>query len=805
MVVLHGPGGTGKTELAKAFGRWSRDTGAVDKPDWVITHSFEPGPAASGLSSVVDTVGLRVFGTRFAALGLERRLAAVEEVLSTRRLLLIWDNFEAAHTVPNPAAASMTEPERAALAAFLDRFARNSRSAIVITSRTPEAWLGEVRRVEVTGLERGEAVQYAEHLLAPYPNAQPRREQRAFGELMQWLEGHPLSMRLVLPSLDTTDPARLLHRLKRGEALLLGPGDGMRNGSLAASIAHSFTHLSQAEQRALTLVGLVHGVADPNLLALVSKDSAAPQPFRGHTTEDWERLLRRAADLGLITEQDEDTYRIHSSLSAYLSAWWRADDPDGHRAAHAAATEALLRVYAQFGALLTRELSGRSASGAVAMIEIHRRTLTSLLGFACDQSEWQSAALIVQPLYAYWKIRGRSAEAQAWTDRLRLALEGPDGTPPGLDTPAGGLWTLAALDEAARQTATHRLAEAERTYRTILAALGRLTPDRGVRQAQARIHHNLGALAERQGLLKDATELYERSQNVLGEAGDAHGEANAFHHLGIVAHDQERLAEAERWYLKALGIRERLGDQPGTAASHHHLGMVAQEQGRLAEATERYRKSLAILEALGDRPGTARSYSQLGMLAAQQGRPAAAEKWYRKSLTVREQLGSRHETAVDYHHLGILAQNQGRLAEAEDWCRRALRVSEETGNRPAVASSRHQLGKIAHLGGRHTEAEQWYRLSLEISEELDSRPAMVLSYGELGLLSEERGRYREAMEWTVRCLACFEEFPHPATGPGPQHLARLTSKLGLAVLEEVWPSVTGDALPAAIRDFVASE
>ena len=32
VVVLHGPGGTGKTELAKAFGRWWRDTGGVEDP-----------------------------------------------------------------------------------------------------------------------------------------------------------------------------------------------------------------------------------------------------------------------------------------------------------------------------------------------------------------------------------------------------------------------------------------------------------------------------------------------------------------------------------------------------------------------------------------------------------------------------------------------------------------------------------------------------------------------------------------------------------------------------------------------------
>ena len=34
VVVLHGPGGTGKTELAKAFGRWWRDTGGVEDPGW---------------------------------------------------------------------------------------------------------------------------------------------------------------------------------------------------------------------------------------------------------------------------------------------------------------------------------------------------------------------------------------------------------------------------------------------------------------------------------------------------------------------------------------------------------------------------------------------------------------------------------------------------------------------------------------------------------------------------------------------------------------------------------------------------
>ena len=34
-VLLHGPGGTGKTEVAKAFGRWAAATRGVERPGWV--------------------------------------------------------------------------------------------------------------------------------------------------------------------------------------------------------------------------------------------------------------------------------------------------------------------------------------------------------------------------------------------------------------------------------------------------------------------------------------------------------------------------------------------------------------------------------------------------------------------------------------------------------------------------------------------------------------------------------------------------------------------------------------------------
>jgi tetratricopeptide (TPR) repeat protein len=678
VVVLAGPGGTGKTELAKGFARWWRDTGGVDDPRLVLWHSFEPGVATFGLDGVITSLGLALFGADFARLGLPERLAQVKQLLGQLRVLLVWDNFESVREMPDP--AGVTPPLDGAGCAQLREFLQwvrdQSRSVVILTSRAQEGWLGEVRRIGVGGLNRAEAAEYAGLLLAPFPAARERRERRSFGELLDWLDGHPLAMRLTLPRLDTADPGTT--PLPGGDA---GPG---RLSSLGACITYSFAHLSGQTRRLLPAVSLPHGIADEDLLTTFSSVEGVPGRFAGVSKQEWTAVLQDAARVGLLTGVGAGMYRIHPALPGYLAAGWHAGDPAGYAPERDACEQALCTACAVFSRWLTGQIGSGNAGFAYAVIGLQRRTLGAMLGHALDRHAWDDASGIVRALNVYWVTRGLGGEAAAWADRILDATAGPGQDTPAAETPARGLWLYTTIEQATRQKDAGQLDQAGRTYRRALAYLQDQPETDWTRTSISVLYHQLGTTAQRRG----------------------------------------RLDEAEDWYRKSLTIEEDLGDRPGMARTYHNLGTTAQERGRLDEA----------------------------------------EEWYRQSLTIEEDLGDRPGMAGSYHQLGVAAQVRGRLDEAEDW----------------------------------------YRKSLTVKEELGSLPGMALTYGQLGLLAEARHQPGQALDWMVRCVTVFDQFPHPATGPGPGHLARLTGQLGMPALEQTWQQVTGQPVPQPVRDYIAS-
>ncbi|MER7701476.1 tetratricopeptide repeat protein [Kitasatospora sp. NPDC097605] len=863
VVVLHGPAGVGKTELAKAYGRWCRDTGAVDGPDSVVLHPFEPGVASFGLAGVVDRIGRRLCAPEdFDPLAPAERREAVEEALAAGDVLLIWDGVESLDTEHDPALATPapTEEERAELRAFLERVARGGRGAVVLTSRGTEDWLGPgPLRIEVPGLAPDEAVAYADRLLAPDPDTDRKRGLRVFGQLLEWLGGHPLSMRLVLSSLGAHEPWHTLDTLVRGAAAGAGGpagGDTAAGASgpagedtaagdtvLAVSTGYALARLSAADRRALAAVTLFHGTADATVLALLSRQPLAPEPFRDRGTEDWQRLLERAAGLGLLTPANGTAFRVPPAVAAVLAARWRAEEP-GFAGQHAAAAQALLGAQVNFCLLLTRELLGGSTEFALTALDLQRRTIGGLLDRAVEQGLWLQALALVRPLYAHWSAHGLDTEARGWTDRVRTALEAPDGDPPAADTPAGALWLSVVGADARRLVRAGRTEEAERSFREIHHAVDQRTPDPDQLDDLADGYQQLGRIAVDRGEFAEAEAWYLRALAVLERLGDAHGIAIGHHQLAVIAHRLDRPEDAERRTREALDAFERLGESQRAAACRHQLGVLAQEQGRFEEAylcfgralasadpsadrplaTDLHHRlaavaaelgrlaaaekwcteALALAEESGSLPDTARGYHQLGVLASAQERFEQAESWHRKALGIRQDLGDRHGTAISQHQLGVVAARRGDLAGAETWYAHALTVREELGDQAGVSVSYHQLGMTAQNDGRAADAEARYRKALDVSHRIGDTPGLARTFGQFGLFAAEQGRPREAMEWLVRSITCYEEFPHPLTWPSVLNLGHLARDLGPRAVERAWRSVTGRRLPDALRDHIGA-
>ncbi|MET8698540.1 tetratricopeptide repeat protein [Kitasatospora sp. NPDC004723] len=842
VVVLHGPAGVGKTELAKAFGRWCRDTGAVDGPDAVVLHSFEPGVASFGLAGVVDRIGHRLLAAEeFDPLTPVERREAVERELAARDVLLIWDGVESLHTLHDPAGGTPApgEEERAELRAFLGRVAGHGRGALVLTSRTPEDWLGpEPLRIEVPGLAPEEAVEYAEKFLPADPETARKRGLRVFGQLLEWPDGHPLTLRLVLASLDAHEPWHALDTLTRDAEARPG---GSGHPALTVSAAHALDRLTAADRRALAAVTLFRGTADATVLALLSRQPLAPERFRDRGTEEWQRLLERAAGLGLLTARTGTAFLVHPAIADVLTARWRAEEP-GFAEQRAAAEQALLGAQVNFCLLLTRELQGGSTEFVLTALDLQRRTIGGLLGRAVEQGLWLQALALVRPLHAHWSAHGLDAEARGWTDRVRTALEAVDGGPPAADTPAGALWLSVLGADARRLVRAGRTEEAERTFREIHHAVDRRTPAPDQLDDLADGYQQLGRIAVDRGEFAEAEQWYLHSLALLERLDDAHGIAIGHHRLGVIAHRLDRPEDAERRTREALDAFEQQGESRWAAACRHQLGVLAQEQGRFEDAYLWYGRALADADQPADRtfatdlhhrlaavaaelgrlaaaekwctealalakesgslPDTARGYHQLGVLATAQERFEQAETWHRKALEIRQDLDDRPGTAASQHQLGVVAARLGDLDGAEAWHARALTVREELGDQAGVAVSYHQLGVTAQTGGRAADAEARYRKALDVSHRIGDAPGLARTFGQFGLFAAEQGRPREAMEWLVRSITCFEEFPHPLTWPSVVNLGLLARDLGPRAVERAWRSVTGRRLPDAVRDHV---
>ena len=322
-VLLRGMAGVGKTSAATEFARWLAETGGLEERAFYF--SFEHHLTLAG---VCDQIGAafqplikKQLGLEWAVQEASKRRDLVLQILKGKSCLLVWDNFEPVAGFPSGAASEWTKEEQVELREFLLAL-RDEKTRVLLCSRREERWLGDVvGEVELGGLNLSESQELAvEVLRRANVDHHALKKLDDYNDLLRFLRGNPLAIQAILPELKRQVPATLLAALQSGEAHIEDDPTQGRERSLTASLNYRFDQLDETMRQRLGVLGLFQGFVNTHILVAISEQPDAPSSLQGVNWEQWDEILSRVAQIGLLEGLSMGRYALHPALPWFFKS-----------------------------------------------------------------------------------------------------------------------------------------------------------------------------------------------------------------------------------------------------------------------------------------------------------------------------------------------------------------------------------------------------------------------------------------------------------------------------------------------------
>jgi predicted ATPase/DNA-binding CsgD family transcriptional regulator len=595
LVTLTGPGGVGKTSLARHVAAQ-------------LASDYEDGECFVALESVRDPALVPAAiaqALRLREQGAVRLVDRVASFLFDRRMLLVLDNFE------HVATAATVVAEVLAACPSLEVLA-TSRGSLRLSGEhefpvAPLALPDPEHRYELDALGAYPGVElFLERARAARPDFRlSEANAGAVGAICARVDGLPLAIELAAARVRLLSPAEIVPRLAHPFELLTGgPRDRpARHQTLGDTISWSLALLDRGARTMFTRLGVFAGGFTVEAAEAVAGDPGAPGVIDALAALIDHGLVQRPAETGPASRP-----RLLETIREFaLEELAASGEQDDVRAAHAAFYVALAR------------------RGDSERLEPEQANLRAAMRWYLAREDQDGALALASSSSAFWLSRGHLTEGRRWLEQALALGDGPPTAERAQASIAAGLLAYHQADYAV--AASH--------LQGGLDQCRELGDEAGVAPALAAL-----ALAlTRAGDLAPALHLAEEALAAYRRLDDEAGVGRSLETLGRVLWIRGDYVQARAQLQESLDVARRLGARDIAARASQGLGYVALADGDLGGADALLEESLAEFQELGDRWWALRGICALGHVAARRGAHAAARQRFEQGLETARELG----------------------------------------------------------------------------------------------------------------------------------------------------------------------
>ncbi len=620
-ICLLGPGGIGKTTVAREFARqWEFRRGlSVCVSDLSVAVDAE-----SALSVLAQGLGLLLRGDDFE--GDLREVCSVVEDRGPQ--LLILDNLE---QLPD-----------AQLRRLRSLWALATVTAVA-TSRRRLGWAAEISVPPMTTSEGVELFWARAREVAPdlVADSEPVRA------LIEGLGAIPLAIELAAARVSVLSVAELHKRLSQPLSLLRGgPGQG-RHQSLEATLEWSWNLLSEDERSVLSACAVFRG-------GFGAADAEAVADLPG---VDVVAILGRLLGASLLRQVERSTRR--------LELWHVVRE-----FCEPCALEVRRRHARHFAGRANDFLASYRANGdGLKRLGDDEPNLSAALEVAIDSGDGDGAAAVALALRELYFQRGPRRAVRTTIERV-VGLRVSDATK-----------VRVFLGHSSALERTRSRARCVSIAREAVAIARELGDPELVLEATtglARALYTNSEFAECGAILEEAldTPFAERDHVLVAQARSALSAAQA-----LLGRNDEAIANAEL----AVDLIDALGHRTLSGPAWAELGLLYINANRIRDALLASIRAEAALEAAGQLEILASTLVDRGHIQIKLGDHAAAERVLLKAGEVCLAHGQVTEGGLCAVNLSELYRNQGRWREGDEVLAKGLRLLRRTGDRYGIA------------------------------------------------------------------------------------------------------------------------